>query len=252
MYLIKSKFCLLILLLSFAAQLQAQVIVVNKIFNSGTQAGAGDFVELLVIKDKLDIRGMYIKDINGKPGSESSYDDKGGKFMFSQNAIWSNLRAGTSIILRKIPADSTIVEDIDFTDRTIDIRINNNKTYLISVKDAEGKSGIFNVQNYDMIALLPAKKQGSNDGSADGFEVFIHAFVSGVNANYEAAYQALPNPKMGTSAILPTKNGTLQANSPTLTLADYTGFNHKMGNNIIINTMGSATNEAFINKIREK
>jgi hypothetical protein len=171
--------------------------------------------------------------------------------MFSQNSIWNNLRSGTTIILRKIPVDSTIVEDADPSDRTIDIRINNNKTYLTNVKDIAGKAGSFNVQNYDMVAILPVNKQGAADGAADGFSLCEHIFVSGVNANYEAAYQALPNPKMGTSAILPTKNGTLQANNPTQTLADYNGFNVKLGNNIIINTAGSLTNEAFINKLKE-
>ena len=247
------KFNLSLLFLTFLSvmKIHAQVIVVNKIFNSGAQNGAGDFVELLVIKDKVDIRGMYIKDVNGQPGSESSYDDQGGKYMFSQNSIWNNLRSGTTIILRKIPVDSTIVEDADPSDRTIDIRINNNKTYLTNVKDIAGKAGSFNVQNYDMVAILPVNKQGAADGAADGFSLCEHIFVSGVNANYEAAYQALPNPKMGTSAILPTKNGTLQANNPTQTLADYNGFNVKLGNNIIINTAGSLTNEAFINKLKE-
>lgn len=247
----KSKLTLLFLMFFSVLKIHAQAIVVNKIFNSGAQNGVGDFVELLVIKDKLDIRGMYVKDINGKPGSESSYDDRGGKYMFSQNAIWNNLRSGTTIILRKIPIDSSFVEDVDPSNRSIDIRINNNKTYLMSVKDKEGKAGSFNVQNYDMVAILPANSQGAIDGAADGFSLCEHIFVSGVNANYKAAYEALPNPKMGTSAILPTINGTLQANNPTQNIIDYNGFNLKLGNNIIINTTGSLTNEAFINKLKE-
>src|SRR5215211_1240111 len=68
-------------------------VVVNKYFNSGT--AAGDIVELLVIQNNLDMRGMIIKDF-----SASMVNDGGGKFTFSTNSLWSTVPAGTLIVLR--------------------------------------------------------------------------------------------------------------------------------------------------------
>ena len=70
----------------------AQSVVVNKYFNSGTTA---DIVELLVIQDALDMRGMYLKDFSSNMGN-----DGGGKYQFSNDALWSAVPAGTLIVLR--------------------------------------------------------------------------------------------------------------------------------------------------------
>src|SRR5690348_14602570 len=67
-------------------------VVVNKYFNSGTTA---DIVELLVIQDGLDMRGMIVKDF-----SSSMANDGGGKYQFSTNTLWSSLPAGALIVLR--------------------------------------------------------------------------------------------------------------------------------------------------------
>src|SRR6266480_7213567 len=66
-------------------------VVVNKYFNSGTTA---DVVELLVIQNNLDMRGMIIKDF-----SASMANDGGGKYTFANNALWSSVRSGTLIVL---------------------------------------------------------------------------------------------------------------------------------------------------------
>src|ERR1051326_585735 len=67
-------------------------VVINKYFNSGTTA---DIVELLVIQDNLDMRGMIIKDF-----SSNMANDGGGKYIFSNDALWSSVRTGTLIVLR--------------------------------------------------------------------------------------------------------------------------------------------------------
>src|ERR1700755_2864383 len=89
--------CLLV-----CASASAQSVVVNKYFNSGTTA---DIVELLVIQDALDMRGMYIKDF-----SSNMANDGGGKYQFSTNALWSSVPAGTLIVLRNnnSAADTTV------------------------------------------------------------------------------------------------------------------------------------------------
>src|SRR5205814_164373 len=50
-------FCMLLV----GASAHGQSVVVNKYFNSGTTA---DVVELLVVQDNLDMRGMIIKDFS--------------------------------------------------------------------------------------------------------------------------------------------------------------------------------------------
>src|SRR5258708_14657937 len=96
-------------------------VVVNKYFNSGTTA---DIVELLVIQDNLDMRGMIIKDF-----STSMANDGGGKFTFSNDALWSSVRAGTLITLRN---DNSAAETTaDSPDYKLDLRMQNT-TYFTS------------------------------------------------------------------------------------------------------------------------
>ena len=70
------RFCFatIIFTLLVSAPAWAQSVVINKYFNSGGASGAGDVVELLVIQDGLDMRGMIIKDF-----SSSMANDGGGK-----------------------------------------------------------------------------------------------------------------------------------------------------------------------------
>src|SRR6266550_4320941 len=77
-------------------------VVINKYFNSGTTA---DIVELLVIQNNLDMRGMILKDF-----SASMVNDGGGKYQFTTNALWSSVPAGTLIVLRNnnSAADTTV------------------------------------------------------------------------------------------------------------------------------------------------
>src|ERR1700759_781616 len=81
---------------------RAQSVVINKYQNSGTTA---DIVELLVIQDGLDMRGMILKDF-----SSNMANDGGGKYQFSTNTLWSSVPAGTLIVLRNnnSAADTTV------------------------------------------------------------------------------------------------------------------------------------------------
>ena len=67
-------------------------VVVNKYQNSGT---TNDILELLVVQNNLDMRGMIVKDF-----SADMANDGGGKYEFTTNVLWSAVRAGTLIVLR--------------------------------------------------------------------------------------------------------------------------------------------------------
>ena len=67
-----AAFCICVLA---CAPSRAQSVVVNKYQNSGTTA---DIVELLVIQDSLDMRGMFLKDF-----SSNMANDGGGKYQLT-------------------------------------------------------------------------------------------------------------------------------------------------------------------------
>ncbi|MBX7246682.1 MAG: endonuclease/exonuclease/phosphatase family protein [Candidatus Sumerlaeaceae bacterium] len=149
-------------------------VVVNKYYNDGTVA-ANDVVELLVIKDQLDMRGMIIKDFSSSMGS-----DGGGKYTFANHSLWSSLRAGTVIILRN--GNSAADTTVGGSDFTLDVGMGNT-TYFTG-------TGTFDIAGTEMVMI---KEAGS--GTA-GVTSGIHTLASGTaGANYTAA----PTPKLRAS-----------------------------------------------------
>src|SRR5947209_17865181 len=90
-----AAFCICVLV---CAPSRAQSVVVNKYQNSGTTA---DIVELLVIQDSLDMRGMILKDF-----SSNMANDGGGKYQFTTDPLWASVPAGTLIVLRNNNSDA--------------------------------------------------------------------------------------------------------------------------------------------------
>src|SRR5437763_15418538 len=111
-----AAFCICVLA---CAPSRAQSVVVNKDPHSGT---AADIVELLVIQDSLDMRGMILKDF-----SSNMANDGGGKYQFTTDALWASVPAGTLIVLRNNnTAADTAVGGGDFN---LDIGLQNT-TYF--------------------------------------------------------------------------------------------------------------------------
>ena len=190
-------------------------VVVNRVYNSGT--AVNDVVELLVLRHHMDMRGMYIEDIAGGTLSGTTYNDTGGKYQFSDSNLWKDIRKGTTIVLRTVAAGVTQAgADLDTAGRKLDLNILNQSSspYLTYI------SGSFNLQNYDFVAL---KKAGSS-GGADGFEGSIHIFAFGVLSNYRNAYDALPEPKLGSSAPLSSTQGYQYPVNNSKTYLDFNGF----------------------------
>jgi endonuclease G len=199
-------------------------VVVNKYFNSGTTA---DVVELLVIQDGLDMRGMIIKDF-----SANMVNDGGGKFTFTTNALWSSVRAGTLITLRNdnSAADTTV----GGADYNLDLGMTNT-TYFTS------GGGTFDVATTDMIMI---KAAGSGTAGVTGS---IHVLAGGTAG---AQFTATAVPKLIASGTSGT-NQFVFANSATQSINDFdgtgatgaaTGLTFGAGNN--------ANNTAYINSLR--
>src|SRR5919205_60134 len=169
-------FCMLLL----GATAHAQSVVVNKYFNTGVTPSTGDVVELLVIQDNLDMRGMIIKDF-----SSSMANDGGGKYQFSTNALWSAVPSGTLIVLRNdTSAADTSVGGSDFN---IDVGMQNT-TYFTNA------GGTFDIATTEMVMIKTAAS------GAAGVTGSIHALAGGTAG---AQFTAAPTPKLiasGTSA----------------------------------------------------
>jgi predicted extracellular nuclease len=197
-------------------------VAVNKYFN-----GTPDVLELLVIQDNLDMRGMIVKDF-----SSNMANDGGGKFTFTTDALWSSVRSGTLIVLRNnnSAADTTV----GGADYNLDIGLQNT-TYFT------GGGGTFDIATTDMVMI---KAAGSGTTGVTGN---IHTLAGGTAG---AQFTATASPKLIASGTSGT-NQFVFANNSTQNGMDFdgtdatgaaTGLTFGVGNN--------ANNTAYINSLR--
>src|SRR2546423_9448473 len=118
---------------------RAQSVVVNKYQNSGTTA---DIVELLVIQDSLDMRGMILKDF-----SSNMANDGGGKYQFTTDPLWASVPAGTLIVLRN--NNSAADTAVGGGDLNLDIGLQNT-TYFTNA------GGTFDIATTEMVMIKDA------------------------------------------------------------------------------------------------
>ncbi|GAA3951713.1 carbohydrate-binding protein [Hymenobacter algoricola] len=180
-------------------------IVVNRLYNAtSTGDGSQDAVELLVTQDRLDLRGLIVKDFEANLTS-----DTGGKYQFKDNPLWKELRIGTTIVLRRLTSGiSGYAPDVDPADFKLDLLLE-NAAYLDALAPA-GQN--FNLTQTDMVLL----KTGSAGGTANA----VHAMSS--NGGSTAFFAGVASPKLLLSAGLGTGAFVYPLN-PTQSAADYTG-----------------------------
>ncbi|MBX7246683.1 MAG: hypothetical protein K1X53_14395 [Candidatus Sumerlaeaceae bacterium] len=206
----------------------AGCVVINKYLNSGT---TGDTVELLVVQDQLDMRGMIMKDF-----SSSMASDGGGKYTFSTNALWSSVRAGTLIILRN---DATAADVITGgTDFVLDVGLANT-TYFTS------GGGTFDIGGTEMVMI---KAAGSGTSGSTGS---WHALASGTAG---IQYTAAPTPKLRAATASNTgqycyavnNNGSAGTESVLTNFTDATGLALGGGSGQTFGTGNTTDNTNFI------
>lgn len=210
-------------------------IVVNRLYNgTSTIDGSTDAVELLVIKDHLDIRGLIIKDFESNLTT-----DQGGKYQFRDNALWKDLRQGTTIVLRRLASGiSGYTPDVDPADYKLDLLFE-SPAYLTALSPA-GQN--FNLTNTDMVVL--------KTGAAEGVANVVHAFASN-NGGGTALFTAVTGPKLVSAAV--TGQGAFQyPTNPTQTAADYNGTGALASTDANRNWGQGygAANVAYINSLR--
>ncbi|MGA9995689.1 MAG: DNA/RNA non-specific endonuclease, partial [Pyrinomonadaceae bacterium] len=210
--------------LMLSASAFAQSVVVNKYQNSGT---TNDIVELLVLQNNLDMRGMILKDFSG-----SMANDGGGKYQFSNNALWSSLPKGTLIVLRNngTTADTTI----GGSDYNLDIGMQ-DATYFSSL------GGSFDIAQTEMVMI---KAAGSDPAGVTGS---IHALAGGTAGTQ---FNNAPVPKLRASGTAGTGQ-FVYANNSTQSVADFNGTDATgAATNLTFGAGNNANNTAFINALR--
>lgn len=202
-------------------------VVVNKYQNSNPATPVNDIVELLVIQNNLDMRGMIIKDFSG-----SMANDGGGKLQFSTDALWSSVRAGTLIVLRT--NNSAADTSVGGADYNLDIGLLNT-TYFSNL------GGTFDIAAVEMVMI---KEAGSGAAGVTGS---IHALAGGAAG---AQFTAAPNPKLRASTG--SSGGQFVfANNSTQSIADYDGIDATGGaTGLTFGAGNNANNTAYINSLR--
>ena len=180
----KRKLLFLLFLFGCLGSSYGQSILVNRFYNSGTSDGSNDAVELVVVKNDLDIRNWIIKDYaNGT----LSLEDAGAKFRFKNIGLWKDLRSGTTIVLTKLSAAdlASYTPDVDGSDFTISVAINDTE-YLTDI--SEGKA--FNLTIHEAVVI----RKDDGTGSALGQDNAVHALGYGDFFN-RATWGSVTSPK---------------------------------------------------------
>lgn len=213
-----------VILLFATVSLRAQSVVVNKYFNSGTTA---DIVELLVIENNLDMRGMYIKDF-----SSNMANDGGGKYQFSTDALWSSVPSGTLIVLRNNNSAADVT--VGGGDYNLDVGLQ-NATYFTNA------GGTFDLATTDFVLIKTAAS------GAAGVTGIIHGLAGGTAG---AQFTAASAPKLITAGTSGT-NQFVYANNSTQSLADFNGTDATgSATGLTFGAGNNANNTAYINALR--
>jgi len=205
----------------------AQSVVVNKYFNSGASNGVGDIVELLVVQNNLDMRGMIIKDF-----SSNMANDGGGKFEFRNVTLWQNLQSGTLLVLR----NDTSAVDINSSDFTLDVGLKNTSFFI-------SRGGTFDIAITDMVMI----KSASSDTTGTGVVGSIHVLAGGTAGTQ---FTAASEPKLRATGTSPTGKYIFAKNS-TSSLIDFNGTDADSTSSAKIWGQGNnTTNSTYISTLR--
>lgn len=120
-------------------------VVINKLYNADDTDGSGDAIEILVIKDHADLRGLYFKDWrNGKNGGTLTY-------FFKEIALFSDVRAGTLIVARNSPT-STDASFTTINDFNLDLGLQ-DLNYFIAGNKSTTVTDYFDIGKDDFMSL---------------------------------------------------------------------------------------------------
>ncbi len=209
--LMKRIYVLLILTLSIglAAPLHAQAVLVSEYYNMSDPAN-GEWNELIVVQDNLDMRGMFVSD-NNTPQSARQ-----GGVRFKNIDMWKNVRAGTIIGIwhRNYPTNTPADSDGTIADGRVMLAAS-DVNFFDQVQFVSGNPWTFNCFNLSR--------------TGDFIEVFnkdtvhIHAIGHKEDASPGPYWAPMPIPKINLMSLCEDKSS--HRVYPGSSLAEYTGPN---------------------------
>lgn len=221
----KNQLCALVAATAAAGSaVFGQSVVINEFRNT-----TPDQVELLVITDGLDMRGMILKDF-----SNGGTNDGGGSYTFTTDALWQSVRSGTMIVLREdgSAADNTV----GGTDYNLDIGLT-NATYFTA------GSGLFDIATEDIVMI---KAAGSANAGVSGS---IHALATALAST--GTFENITSEKLRASSGNSAASEAVEAQNSTAALADYNGTDALGDRNPgSIGSANTASNLAYITSLR--
>lgn len=203
-------------------------VVVNEYFNAYGNIATDEGVELLVVSDGLDMRGWSIADATS--GGTYPY----GVVTFTNDPLWSNLQAGTIIVIGGIY--SAPIQDLDASDGL-----------LIVQAPANGSSNQYFSHSSNTLSFA-----GSSDALAirDGGGNFVHGLAHGSN-NQNTFPTGMFGWKSGSLASTESL-GFSRSGAPML----YTDFLVDTYAAVVTPSLGAANdadgNRAFLRSIRSR
>jgi hypothetical protein len=222
----KKIFTLLTFLFVLTINVKSQSVVVNKMFNGSTPAA--DVIELIVITNNLDMRGMIIKDY-----SSSMANDGGGKFTFTSNALWSSVPSGTLITLRNDATFADVTVGSGSNDFLVDVGLT-NATYFTA-------SGTLDIATTEMVQI---KSSGSGTAGVTGA---IHSLAAGAAGTQ---FTSTANPKIRSTSTIPSTTYAF-ANNTNSVIGDFDGTDATSSTTAMtFGTGNNAANTTYITNLR--
>ncbi len=130
-----------------------QSIIINEIYNS---SGNNEWLELLVVQDSLDIRNWDIRDFNSSGVAQLP-------LTFTNNAVWSNLKKGTVIVVAR--PENSFSEDLDPSDYLLIVKSSNALYFSGNVFLFAGSSEAVQLRNATDSHIFGVSWGASNSGS---------------------------------------------------------------------------------------
>lgn len=145
----------------FNVYLHSQPVIINEIYNS---SGNDEWIELLVVEDSLDLRNWDIRDFSSTGGAQPP-------LVFSNNSLWSNLRAGTLIIVAR--PENAFPEDLDPSDYSLVVKSNNALYFSGTVFLIAGGSEAVQIRNNSQVHIFGVSWGSANAASLPNPKVHL-------------------------------------------------------------------------------
>ena len=179
-----------------------QSIIINEIYNS---SGNDEWIEILVVQDSLDLRNYDLRDFNSSGVAQSP-------LAFTNNALWSNLKKGTVIVVAR--PENSFSEDLDPSDYLLIIKSSNLLYFSGNVFLFAGSSEAVQIRNATGSHITGVSWGASNASSLPSPKVH---FTSTSSSNTSTFFNGNDVSQLTTTTNW-TQNGTSSlgiGNTPT-------------------------------------